>query len=89
MKSEIIRISGSPANIEEYGTLNWEATDSKIQDIAVDLIYRGDYTPNTRKLVQQHIVDNDLSGLSATMADDSKWPGVPSDRFNRRANYLR
>lgn len=89
MKSEVIRISGSPANIEDYGHLNWGATNSKIQDIAVDLIYRGDYTPNTRKSVQQHIIDNDLPALSATMADDSKWPGVPSDRFNRRANYLR
>lgn len=89
MKSEVIRISGSPANIEEYGPLDWEAIDSKIQDIAVDLIYRGGYTPNTRKLVQQHIVDNDLSGLGAAMADYSKWPGVPSDRFHRRANYLR
>lgn len=89
MKSEVIRISGSPANIEDYGTLTWETTDSKIQDIAVDLIYRGDYTPNTRKLVQQHIVDNDLPALSTTIADSSKWPGVPSDRFNRRANYLR
>ncbi|MDM8348536.1 hypothetical protein P8H27_06450 [Pseudomonas sp. sp1636] len=89
MKSEVIRISGSPANIEDYGYLSWEVTNSKIQDIVVDLIYRGDYTPNTRKLVQQHIVDNDLPALSTTMADDSKWPGVPSDRFNRRANYLR
>lgn len=89
MKSEVIRISGAPANIEDYGTLTWETTDSKIQDIAVDLIYRGDYTPNTRKLVQQHIVDNDLPALSTTIADSSKWPGVPSDRFNRRASYLR
>jgi hypothetical protein len=89
MKSEVIRISGSPANIEDYGYLTWETTDSKIQDIAVDLIYRGDYTPNTRKSVQQHIVDNNLPALSTTMADSSKWPGVPSDRFNRRANYLR
>ncbi|WP_439886813.1 hypothetical protein ACSX1C_15135 [Pseudomonas sp. MBLB4123] len=89
MKSEVIRISGSPANIEDYGALTWETTDSKIQDIAVDLIYRGDYTPNTRKLVQQYIVDNDLPALSTTIADSSKWPGVPSDRFNRRASYLR
>ncbi|UTW05808.1 hypothetical protein [Pseudomonas benzenivorans] len=89
MKSEVIRISGSPSNIESYGSLNWNKINSKIQDIAVDLIYRGDYTPSTRKLVQQHIVDNDLPALSATIADNSKWPGVPSDRFNRRASYLR
>lgn len=89
MKSEVIRISGLPASIEEYGTLAWETTDRKIQDIAVDLIYRGDYTPNTRKLVQQYIVDNDLPALSTIMADSSKWPGVPSDRFKRRESYVR
>lgn len=89
MESEVVRISGSPENIESYGLLNWGEIDNKIKDIAVDLIYRGDYTPSTRKLVQQSIVDNDISELRKSMADRSKWPGVPSDRFNRRANYLR
>lgn len=66
-----------------------ETTGLKIQGIAVGLIYRGDYTPSARELVQQHIVGNDLPALSTTMADSSKWSGVPSDRFKRRESYLR
>lgn len=88
MKSEVIRISSSNSNVVSYGELNWENTNKKIQDIAVDLIYRGDYTPSSRKNVQQHIVDNDLNSLRTIMADQSKWPAVPADRFNRRATYL-
>ncbi len=89
MSSEVERISEAPANVEEYGVLNWEGIDSKIQDIAVDLIFRGDYTVSSRKLVQQHIVDNDLPALREVISDRSKWPKVPSDRFLNRAKYLR
>lgn len=89
MRSEIIRISGTPANIEEYGILNWEEINGKIQDIAVDLIFRGNYTINSRKLVQQHIIDNDPLALREVISDKLKWPKVPDDRFNRRAEYLR
>ncbi len=89
MKSEVIRISNSASNIVSYGVLNWEATDKKIQDLVVDLIYRGDYTPASREKVQQYFVDNDTEGLREVMADRSKWLNVPEDRFNRRVAYLR
>ncbi|WP_369958372.1 pesticin C-terminus-like muramidase [Pseudomonas benzenivorans] len=89
MKNEVIRISSSNSNIEEYGRLNWDATDSKIQDMAVDLIYRGDYTPNSRKIVQQHIVDNNIEELQKVMSDRTRWPSVPDDRFSKRSEYLR
>lgn len=89
MRSEVIRISNSPSNIISYGPLNWDATDKKIQDIVIDLIYRGDYTPASREKVQQYLVDNDTEGLREVMADRSKWLNVPEDRFNRRVEYLR
>ncbi|WP_313518798.1 hypothetical protein [Pseudomonas sp.] len=89
MKNEVIRISNSPVNIESYGPIAWNEIHRKIQDIAVDLIYRGDYTPDTRKTIQQCIIDNDLPALRIIMAEHSHWLSVPSDRFNRRANYLR
>lgn len=73
----------------EYSPLNWEAIDSKIQDITVDLIYRGDYTINSRTLVQQCIVNNNITALREVMSDRSSWPNVPDDRFNKRAEYLR
>lgn len=89
MKSEVIRISGSSANREEYGSLSWDTTNSKIQDIAVDLIYRGDYTPTTRAYVQKHIVENNLEKLREVISDRSKWSSVPQDRFNKRVEFLR
>ncbi|MCQ4251608.1 hypothetical protein NA644_20065 [Pseudomonas stutzeri] len=89
MKSEVIRISSSASNISSYGALNWEVTDKKIQDLAVDLIYRGDYTPASREKIQQYFVDNDIERLRTVMADRSKWLNVPEDRFNRRVDYLR
>lgn len=89
MKSEVIRISNTPVNTMEYSPLNWEAIDSKIQDITVDLIYRGDYTINSRTLVQQYIVDNNITALRNVISDRSNWPNVPDDRFNKRAEYLR
>lgn len=89
MKNEVIRISEKQKNIDEFGELNWTATNNKIQDIAVDLIYRGDYTALTRLKVQKHICSNNLTKLREVISDQSNWLNVPPDRFNRRAEYLR
>jgi hypothetical protein len=61
-----------------------------IQELIVDLKYRGDYTPETRKLVQPLIVKNDLEGLAAAMADETYWTNmrVPPDRFRRRKTFM-
>ncbi|ARU90463.1 hypothetical protein [Pseudomonas sp. M30-35] len=88
MKSEVVRISSSPANISKYGTLTWSNLESKIQDIAVDLIYRGDYTPSSRQNIQKEIVENNLDGLRLKLSTKSLWVGVPEDRYFRRIKYL-
>jgi hypothetical protein len=49
MRKRIIEISNSQANIEDYGRLTWDNLSRKLQDIAVDLIYRGDYTSTSRR----------------------------------------
>ena len=72
-----------------YGTCNWEALHPAIKELVVDLKYRGDYTPRSRELIQQHIVANDLAGLSRVLTDRSKWSTVPPDRFARRAAAAR
>lgn len=90
MKSEVIRIPGLPLKIEGLGLLKWNLIVSRAQNIAVDLIYRGVYTPGTRRNVQQHIVDNNMEKLREVLSDRSKWPAdMPSDRFKRRIAYLR
>jgi hypothetical protein len=89
MKSEVIRISDKSDAINLYGRLNWDSTNPKIQDMAIDLIYRGDYTGDSRALIQRHMTDNNLSAFSGVIGDRSKWGNVPEDRFNRRVDYLR
>lgn len=59
-----------------------------IKDILVDLRYRGDYTPATRKHVQPAAIANDLVEMAAIMADPSLWNQVPRDRFERRKRYM-
>jgi hypothetical protein len=89
MKSEVIRISDKTDAINLYGRLNWDSTNPKIQDMAIDLIYRGDYTGDSRAIIQRHMTENNLSAFSGVIGDRSKWGNVPEDRFNRRVDYLR
>jgi hypothetical protein len=88
-ESEVIRISNSASNIRDYGRVDWSTTDQKIKDIFVDLRYRGDYTVSHREDVQQYLVDNDLDGLRNAISDRNIWRNVPTDRFQRRVDYLR
>lgn len=61
------------------------------QEMIVDLKYRGDYTPETRKLVQPLIVANDLEGFAKAIANEKYWvdgKNVPLDRFKRRRAFI-
>ncbi|WP_224369034.1 pesticin C-terminus-like muramidase [Hyalangium versicolor] len=90
-EADVKRISEKPDTVAKYGSVDFDKLDPAIKDVAVDLIYRGDYTPTTRKEVQQHLVNNDLQGLKDLLSDETKmtqdW-GVPKDRFERRRDYL-
>lgn len=89
MKSEVIRISEKLSKNREYGALNWDAIEKRIQNLIVDLRYRGDYDADARLLLQRHFVENDLPRLLNIMSNRLNWPNVPSDRFNRRIRHLR
>ena len=89
MKKEVIRISNINTIIESYGVLNWNSIDSKIQDIVVDLIYRGDYGTSTRTFIQKPFVENDFRVIKEMISNRSYWVAVPGDRFKRRTEYLK
>ncbi|MEM7692944.1 MAG: pesticin C-terminus-like muramidase [Pseudomonadota bacterium] len=74
--------------VRKYGRCDWDALDPAIQDIVVDMTFRGDYRPNTREFVQCHIVENDLVGLRSAVLDPQKVPGVPPDRQKIRADFF-
>ena len=95
-RADVERISGNYAETKAKETgkdasefeINFDTLHPAIKDTLVDLRYRGDYTPATRKFVQPLAIANDLAGLTAVMGDKSKWSTVPEDRFQRRKTYL-
>ncbi|UVJ45620.1 pesticin C-terminus-like muramidase [Pseudomonas sp. LS1212] len=88
MKREVIRISDIKLIRDNYGTLKWNAVDRQIQDIVIDLIYRGDYGKNTRTFIQKPFVENNLGEIKEAISNRTNWLSVPNDRFKRRSEYL-
>ena len=88
-EKEVKRISNGKLCRERFGTVDWDKVKPAILDIFVDMKFRGDYTPATRKFTQKHLVGNDLEGLAATMASKANWKNVPADRFKRRNDFLK
>jgi hypothetical protein len=89
--ADVQRICGKSDTVRTYGKTDWDRLHPAIRDILVDLRYRGDYTPTTRKRVQPPVVANDLAGFATVMRDGDYWKkqiGVPRDRFERRADYM-
>ncbi len=73
---------------DKYGICNWSKLNPAIQEIVVDLKYRGDYTGTSRAFLQKLIVANDLEGFAKALSNISNWKNVPTDRFNRRTAFL-
>ena len=91
LAGDVIRICRKSDVVEKYSATDWDGLDPIIRDIAVDLRYRGDYTPATRNRVQPIIVANSRSRLKRLMADEQYWRfqvDVPRDRFERRGKYI-
>ncbi|HMY40558.1 MAG TPA: hypothetical protein PK011_14635, partial [Marinagarivorans sp.] len=86
--AEVKRICGLDKNVKDYGQVDWIKLDSSIKDIAIDLKFRGDYTPASRKLIQKAIADNDLAEFKKQLKNAVNWPNVPKDRFDRRVKFL-
>lgn len=89
MQGRVMEISAKRDTQETHGILNWGSLDLKTRDVAVDLIYRGDYTGESRRFIQRPMIENDLVAFRAEIEKRSNWPGVPADRYQRRISYLR
>ena len=72
----------------KYGATDWGKLDPAIQEILVDLKFRGDYTPAARTRIQKYVAANDLEGFAKQLADAALWAKVPPDRFKRRKKFL-
>jgi LysM repeat protein len=91
LAGDVIRICEKHDWVAKYGATDWQQLDPTVRDIAIDLRYRGDYTPATRRKVQKLPVANSRSRLKRLMADEAYWLtvcNVPKDRFERRRDYF-
>ena len=78
-------------NDKSAGTVNWDKLHPAIQEMIVDLKYRGDYSPKTRPYIQPFIVANDLAEFAKAIANEKYWRTdhkVPLDRFKRRKAFM-
>ncbi len=85
---DVKRICDKADCVEIYGEVSWDILDPKIQEVIVDLRFRGDYTPTSRKHIQKYVASNDLAIFSILMKDRSLWVNVPRDRFRRRCEVF-
>lgn len=74
-----------------YGKADWESLHPRIRDVLVDLDYRGEYSPQTRRSLQPLLVANDLAKICAHLSNEdwmlNRWH-VPPRRFQQRVEYL-
>ena len=92
LEADVIRICNKDSVVQRYGACNWQDIQPVIRDVVVDLRYRGDYIPETRKKIQKAIAENDLAEFTTAMLDENYWLNnirVPRDRFKRRCDYIR
>jgi len=88
MAADVRRICNKKDCVKIYGSVNWDELDDGIRDVLVDLRFRGDYTPASRKKLQKFVSANDRQGFTAVLSERANWAHVPQDRFERRVKYL-
>lgn len=91
LRDDVLRICRKKDVVKKYGKTNWDQLPVKVQDVVVDLRYRGDYTSTTRKKVQPILVANDRQAFYSLMSNRDYWVErhhVPEDRFTRRETHL-
>jgi hypothetical protein len=82
---DVQRISTKNDVPAKYGSTDFRALHPVIQEVLVDLWYRGDCSGTTRTTLQPAIVNNDLIAFRNAV---SRLTGVPGDRQSRRLRAL-
>ena len=86
--ADVLRICSKPDCIAAYGAVDWDNLSPYIKDVLVDLRYRGDYNPSSRKRIQTLVAKNDVQSFTEDLSTPDNWTNVPKDRFNRRVAFL-
>lgn len=76
----------------KYGKCDWDNLHSKIQEMVIDLTYRGDYDKYSRLFLQDSIVNNDFPTFSRLIGNRDNWSkagkDIPKDRQEKRMDFL-
>ncbi len=86
--SEVKRICSKKDTVQKYGKVDFKKIHPAIKEVLVDLKFRGDYTTESRMLLQKHAADNNLEEFAKVIQDKNNWKKVPKDRFDNRSKYL-
>ncbi len=89
MAKDVDRISKKRDVVGKFGAADLDEMNPVIKDTLVDLRYRGDYTGGARTKIQGAAASDDIMAMTDSLSDRSQWKGVPQDRFERRAKYLK
>lgn len=86
--ADIRRLLAKADVVATYGSVTWENLSPYAQEVLFDLRFRGDYTPETRKVIQPLLAQGDDEGLRRVMTDTAYWAArkVPAERVRLRAN---
>lgn len=66
----------------------WDSIPQIIKDVLIDLRYRGDYTPKSRRIIQRSSYKEDIDEFKKIISTKESWINVPHDRFERRKMYV-
>ena len=69
-----------------YGVCKWKQYPAELTELVTDLLYRGDYTPATRKYLQPAILSEDPEKIKRAL---KRIPKVPADRAKRREELIK
>jgi len=87
-EKDTIRICTKPDVEEAYGKCNWAAIHPSIQELLVDLRYRGDYTGTLRKIIQKPAITNNFAELLVQLKNKNNFPGIDDSRFKARITLI-
>ena len=83
-QSEAQRLCTKSDVTKKYGNCNWQTMPPQLQELIVDLKYRGDYHPTMRSKIQSFIVKRDYKALAAYFNNIQNRGKIPVDRWNKR-----
>ncbi|XP_065058978.1 uncharacterized protein LOC135686636 [Rhopilema esculentum] len=78
--------------VTKYYKRNLDRLNGKIQEILIDLKFRGDFRPtsrsNTMVQLKKAVQRNSLADFTKVMSNRRMWRNVPFNRFISRKNFL-